>query len=243
MNRNVAFTLLLDCNVSGFTELRSIARGMEKEGLPLTVGRWPEDATAEEYAAAIASTFHYMRYACSGRTRGRRPASREILAGAWAGTGVLGKHWMGETLLASGHRGAVHELREAEEADGGREGFLPQAPARRAPHRRWRSAACWCDDIAREGLAEIHRLAVGSRPAGAGAAIRWRRIATIADACHRVPFPAGNPLGVGAIQFPLQLKEGWARTTADGRAWVRQCSASLPHGSPEAIRRVLESEP
>lgn len=244
MNRIVAFTLLLDCNSSGFTELRSIARCMAKGGPPETAGRWPGVAEAEEYAAALAATFYYIRHVCSHRAGRRRPASWEILTQAWAGSGDLGRHWMEETLLNAGHGSAVRELRDAGGGTGEvAESSLPFLSEQEVSHRRWRLLTCWCDDIALEGLAEIHRLVAGRQREEAAEAIEWGRIAAIADACHRVPFPGGNPLGLNAIQFPSRLEERWGRTSAEGREWVRECSASLPHGAPRAIRKVLERRP
>jgi hypothetical protein len=94
--------------------------------------------------------------------------------------------------------------------------------------------------MALAGLEDIHRLTVRDADEDAAARVlRWQRIAAIADACHRIPFPTGNPLGIDAVQFPPRLRDGWTRTGEEGRVWCRERSASLPYAAPRPIRRVL----
>ncbi|MFJ6619321.1 hypothetical protein ACIQOW_17285 [Kitasatospora sp. NPDC091335] len=89
------------------------------------------------------------------------------------------------------------------------------------------------------GFADIHELATAHAPGELPEEPR-RQIEEIADACHRIPYPAAMVPPVRPLLAPRRLAGSWFPTSRIGRAWVRERSAGLPYRVPRSIRRTLE---
>lgn len=241
MNRSDAFTLMDECAISGFIEIRGIARDLLAGKPPDCFYRWPYSPSPERYAASVASACYSVRFQCSAQAGWKRPASSMILARAWAASDALGRRWMATAFADTGRRGAVADVRDAAEGlQGDGRGDGPGASI----GRRGRYLATrWCEDMALAGLAEIQELAAERTDDAAAGLLRWQRVHVIANTCHRIPFPTGNLLGVNAVSLPRSFKDGWTRTREEGREWCRERSEGLGYAPPRSIGRVLASNP
>ncbi|MGW4897422.1 hypothetical protein ACWEQL_35000 [Kitasatospora sp. NPDC004240] len=245
MNRSESFTLLLECNAAAMIDIRALARDMASSGYLGYLGEVsPPGSSPEGCVDAIASTFQLMRNLCLIRKVGFRPASRKILSATWIASGPEGRWWMERVFERSGRSWAKKELR----TDAGRwgEGVLREidTDGLRAYDTGMLdvSRGGWYDRIYLAGAAEIGRMAsVGLRDGGISKE-SWRLIASIADACHRIPSPVGNPLGINAIQFPARFKDGWNRTGDEGRAWIKKTSRGVPGAPPRSLRSLLSGD-
>lgn len=245
MNRTEGAALLLECAVQGLIDIRTTGRDVSRGDVPDGSSDWPGSPAAEEYIAAVASTCHCVRFLCSKAAGADARGARKIVADAWAGTGELGRFWMAKKFGNSGRGWAVNEMDDLVGRNTDRTGFLPRGPEGHVRSRlTGRSVTRWCEDMVLGGLVDIYHLVTDvPREDAAERALRFRRIAAISDACHRIPFPSGNVLGVNAIQFPLRIADGWARNSPEGREWCRQRSSALPYEVPWSVRRVLDREP
>ncbi|MBV2156473.1 hypothetical protein [Kitasatospora sp. SUK 42] len=225
MKRADAAWVLKWCTLQGFLTVRGVARSAEVfEAEAAVAGVAPGAEALAEYLAGVADVCRRVRSAWAEGSG----AEVALVAGLRAAD-PIGQRWLLATCREYGGETVYRALVAA----------LRTAPVGGTARRRRHVASVrWCQGLHSAGFEDVYELASAHAPGELAEEAR-QQIKEIADACHRIPYPAAMLAPVRPVLVPRHLGESWFSTSRTGRAWVRERSAQLPYRVPRSIQRTL----